>query len=91
MAINDWTHKAYEFPVPTECSEIEIMIWLYNLRITCPSLEIYIGDDDVSGELFHIAEVQLVDILVLVQRMVHFLRGFYGVTSSLPAGDITDH
>ena len=48
-AINDWTHKDNEPPLTFASAEMGFMIWLYNLRITYPWLEIYIGDDDVSG------------------------------------------
>jgi hypothetical protein len=30
-------------------AELGFMVWLYNLRITYPLLEIYIADDDISG------------------------------------------
>ena len=48
-AINDWTTPATEPPLTFAGAEMEFMIWLYNLRITYPTSEIYLGDDDVSG------------------------------------------
>ena len=48
-AINDWTHKDNEPTLTFAGAELGFMIWLYNLRITYPDLEIYIADDDVSG------------------------------------------
>jgi hypothetical protein len=44
-----WTHKDNEPPLTFAGAELGFMIWLYNLRITYPSLEIYIADDDISG------------------------------------------
>ena len=49
FAINDWTSKDNEPPLTFATAELEFMIWMYNLRITYPWLEIYIADDDVSG------------------------------------------
>ena len=49
MAINDWTHKDDEYTVPSELAEIQLMIWMFNLRITYPSKELYLVDVDVSG------------------------------------------
>ena len=49
FAINDWTSKHTEPPLTFQEAEMGFMIWLYNLRITYPDLEIYIADDDISG------------------------------------------
>jgi hypothetical protein len=49
FAINDWTSKDTEPDLTFAGAELGFMVWLYNLRITYPSLEIYIADDDVSG------------------------------------------
>src|SRR6056300_235796 len=53
MAANDWVTTATEpeifFPGTFICS----LIWIYNMRITFPFLEIYLGDDDVSGAFRH--------------------------------------
>ena len=49
FAINDWTSKSNEPPLTFSTAELGFMVWLYNLRITYPECEIYIGDDDVSG------------------------------------------
>ena len=49
IAINDWTSKLTEPELTFATAELLFMIWLYNLRITYPFLEIFLGDDDVSG------------------------------------------
>ncbi len=49
FAINDWTHKDNEPPLTFAAAKMGFMIWLCNLRIAHPDLEIYIADDDVSG------------------------------------------
>ena len=49
MAINDWTSKSTEPPLTFAEAEMLFMIWLYNLRVTYPDLEIYLADDDISG------------------------------------------
>ena len=49
FAINDWTSKDHEPPLTFAGAEMGFMVWLYNLRITYPTDEIYIADDDVSG------------------------------------------
>lgn len=49
FAINDWTTKDTEPELTFAGAELGFMVWLYNLRITYPSEEIYIADDDVSG------------------------------------------
>ena len=49
FAINDWTSKTTEPPLTFALAELRFMIWVYNLRITYPWLEIYLADDDVSG------------------------------------------
>ena len=48
-AINDWGHKDNEPRLTFASAELGFMVWLYNLRLTYPHLEIYIADDDVSG------------------------------------------
>lgn len=48
-AINDWTTKDTEKEVLCAYAEIEFMTWLWNLRITYPDRDLFIGDDDVSG------------------------------------------
>lgn len=49
FAINDWTSKDTEPPLTFAGAELQFMVWVYNLRISYPSQEIYIADDDVSG------------------------------------------
>ena len=53
MAINDWTHKSNEPPLTFSLAELVFMIWIYNLRISYPWLELLLGDDDVSGAFRH--------------------------------------
>lgn len=48
-AINDWTNKENEPPIHCVATEVLFMSWLWNLRISYPTLAIYIGDDDISG------------------------------------------
>jgi len=48
-AINDWTSPDNEPPLTFSTAEMEFMVWLYNLRITYPTDEIYLADDDISG------------------------------------------
>ena len=48
-AINDWTDKDNEPELTFSSAELDFMVWLYNLRISYPSEEIYIADDDISG------------------------------------------
>jgi len=48
-AINDWTSPDNEPPLTFSTAELEFMVWLYNLRVTYPDLEIYLADDDISG------------------------------------------
>ena len=49
IAINDWTTKLTEPELTFATAELLFMIWLYNLRVTYPFLDIFLGDDDVSG------------------------------------------
>jgi len=49
FAINDWTSPRDEPELPADCAFMQLLIWIYNLRITYPAEEIYLGDDDVSG------------------------------------------
>ena len=48
-AINDWTSKTDELPVICACAEIPFMVWLWNLRISYPRKELYIGGTDCHG------------------------------------------
>jgi hypothetical protein len=49
MAINDFTCKETEPKIVFPKAWLLYLAWLWNLRITYPWLEIYLGDDDVSG------------------------------------------
>lgn len=51
--INDWTTKDTEPPLHFAQSCSKHLVWLYNLRITYPDREIYLGGDDVSGASRH--------------------------------------
>ena len=51
--INDWTSKETEPPLHFAESFMKYLEWIYNLRITYPNREIYLGDDDVSGAFRH--------------------------------------
>jgi len=48
-AISDWTSPDNEPPLAFSTAEMEFMVWLCNLRITCPADEICLADDDISG------------------------------------------
>ena len=48
-AINDWTNKSNEPELVFATAFMMQLIWLWNLRITYPHEEIYVGDNDVSG------------------------------------------
>ena len=48
-AINDWTSPATEPPITFPGAFEKFLSSLYNLRITYPDKDIYLGDDDVSG------------------------------------------
>jgi hypothetical protein len=49
MAINDFTSKLSEPEIVFPLAWIKYLTWLWNLRITYPWVELYLGDDDVSG------------------------------------------
>ena len=49
FAINDWTTKDTEPPIIFMTAFKEFLVYLYNLRLTYPRREIFLGDDDVSG------------------------------------------
>jgi hypothetical protein len=76
FAINDWTHKDNEPALTFAGAELEFMVWLYNLRITYPDLEIYIADDDVSGAF------RLMKYHPNCMAMHTFIQGAYGVVNT---------
>jgi hypothetical protein len=49
MAINDVTDASKEPDIHFAGAFVEQLAWIWNLRITYPTDELYIGDDDVSG------------------------------------------
>jgi hypothetical protein len=49
MAINDLTSKHTEPEIVFPQAWILYLTWIWNLRITYPREELYLGDDDVSG------------------------------------------
>jgi hypothetical protein len=49
MAINDFTNKRTEPKIVFPKAWVFYLTWLWNLRITYPREELYLGDDDVSG------------------------------------------
>lgn len=51
--INDWTTKTTEPDLHFATAFHKFLTWIYNLRITYPNEEIYVGDDDVSGAFRH--------------------------------------
>jgi hypothetical protein len=53
MAINDWVDPRNEPDIHFPESFLFFYVWIYNLRISYPHLEIYLIDDDVSGAFRH--------------------------------------
>lgn len=53
MAVNDWTTKDTEPPLIFAGAFTRFLTWIWNLCITYPDLEIYVGDDDVLGAFRH--------------------------------------
>ena len=51
--INDWTTKATEPPLHFATSFMNYLRLIYDLRVTYPKKEIYLGDDDISGAFRH--------------------------------------
>ena len=51
--MNDWVDPSNEPDIHFPKSFINFCIWLYNLRISYPTREIYVCDDDVSGAFRH--------------------------------------
>ena len=49
LAINDMLDPASEPPIHFQHSFKIFLTWIWNLRISYPHREIYLGDDDVSG------------------------------------------
>jgi hypothetical protein len=49
MAINDYTSKTTEPEIVFPQAWINYLTWVWNLRITYPRDELYLGDGDVSG------------------------------------------
>ena len=49
MSINDHTNLDNEPEIIFALSFVVFLTWVWNLRITYPDIEIYLGDDDVSG------------------------------------------
>ena len=47
--INTWASKSTKWPLFFPGSLDRTLIWIYNLRITYPELEILLGDDDVTN------------------------------------------
>ena len=53
FAINDWTDKSNEPEIVFPDAFMELCVWIYNLRITYPTEEIYLADDDGCGAFRH--------------------------------------
>jgi hypothetical protein len=49
MSIDDFTNKHTEPEIVFPQAWVFYLTWLWNLRITYPRKEVYLGDDDVSG------------------------------------------
>jgi hypothetical protein len=48
-AINDWTDKKNEPKLVFATAFVDTLVWIWNLRITYPFLEIYVCDDDITN------------------------------------------
>jgi len=53
FALNDWLDKNKEPPVFFAETFLLNLIWIWNLRITYPDREIYLGEDDQAGAFRH--------------------------------------
>ena len=82
--INDWTTKTTEPSINFADALDKYFFWLYNLRITYPDEEIYLGDDDVSGAFRH---QKYHPNLVGMHTCV--LSGYMSVSTGLTFGDTT--
>jgi hypothetical protein len=54
IAINDMTNKINEPPLYFPKTLKEFFTWIWNLRISYPHEEIYIGDDNATGAFRHV-------------------------------------
>jgi hypothetical protein len=54
FATNDWTTIATEPLITFAPAFFDFLCYLYNLRISFPDEELYLGDDDVSGAFRHL-------------------------------------
>jgi len=53
FALNDWLDKNNEPPVYFADTFLLNLIWIWNLRITYPRRELYLGEDDQAGAFRH--------------------------------------
>lgn len=49
FALNDWTNKTFEPSLIFPTAFVQTLVWIWNLRVTYPTLEIYICDDDITN------------------------------------------
>jgi hypothetical protein len=54
MAINDFTSKLSKPEMVFPLAWINYLTWLWNLQMTYPWVELYLGDDDMSGAFWRI-------------------------------------
>jgi hypothetical protein len=58
MCVNDWTNKLHELPVVFQHSELLFFQEIYNLRISFPQEDIFLGDDDIQGRCLQTCQIQ---------------------------------
>jgi hypothetical protein len=49
FAIKDWCDIAREPPLESPQAFLHVLVWIWNLRISYPSLKILLGDNDIAG------------------------------------------
>ena len=81
-AINDWTNKCNEPELIFATGFLVHLVWLWNMRISYPNEEIYLGDNDVSGAFNH---NKYNPMLVALHAFV--LLGFLCMNSANTFGD----
>jgi hypothetical protein len=54
FAINDWTSKSTEPPVTFAPAFVHFLIWVWNMRISYPHLELYPHDNDMTSGFRHV-------------------------------------
>ena len=74
--INTWATKHTEWPLYFPGSFKRTLQWIYNLRISYPDLEIYLGDDDVTNAFKLIKNNPSIVEMCGFTSMEHAILGF---------------